>query len=441
MANHSTNEFGKQRLEERFALKHATPYGGANLLWDYAESAVGLSRLFGRYLNFGKGGNAKYPLHQALTVLVLASALGLDRIFHLAGVEDDPLFLRKSGWAKLPDHTTFYNDLDRFGEAAKIEPLRAVLAATAKRTIREKLILDFDSTAETVYGNQEDAEVGYNPNKHGRKSYHPLMVFDGLSQALVNAMLRPGNAGSSASFGDLLHGTLALLGKKHARYLRMDAGFAGEDIYAKAEEHTACGYVAKTRIYKDLAEHARCFTWRRVECTNVIVEVKGFVHQAKDWRKPRRVVMVRYRPAETEAGGQGRLFDDLDWRIAAMVTNLDWAEEDVWHFYNQRCSQENYIKEMKDGFGMDKIPNDGFYPNYAMMLLKGIAYNLVLGLKWEIATGRFTRLTVARLRRELFWVAGKIVSHAGSLILKLSADYRWQADYLCMRRTLNALTA
>jgi len=43
--------------------------------------------------------------------------------------------------------------------------------------------------------------------------------------------------------------------------------------------------------------------------TNVIIEVKGFVHQAKDWRKPRRIVMVRYRPAEAEADGQGRLFD------------------------------------------------------------------------------------------------------------------------------------
>jgi len=439
MTKHNTKEFGGQRLDESFSLKHTTPYGGANLLWDYAESAVGLSRLFVNSLGFSKAANAKYPLHQALTVLVLASAIGLDRIFHLAGIEDDPLFLRKSGWTKLPDYTTFYNDLNRFDEAAKIEPLRVVLTAVAKRTQRKKCILDFDSTAETVYGNQEGAAVGYNPNKHGRKSYHPLMVFDGPSQALVNAMLRPGNAASSDSFVGLLHGTLALFGRERVDSLRMDAGFAGDDVYAEAEEHTVLGYVAKSKIYKDLAEHARCFPWRRVECTDVIIEVKSFAHQAKKWRKTRRVVMVRYRPAETVTTGQGKLFDDLDWQTAAMVTNFDWAEEDVWHFYNQRCSQENYIKEMKDGFGMDKIPGGDFYPNYAMMLLKGISYNLVLGLKKEIAAGRFERLTVVRLRRELFWVVGKIVSHAGRLALKLSANYRAQADYLCMRRMLDAL--
>ena len=103
MANHSTNEFGKQKLEERFTLRHATPYGGANLLLDYAESVVGLSRLFAKHLGFDKAGNALYPLHQVLTVLVLSAAIGLDRVFHLAGLEGDPLFLCKTGWRKLPD--------------------------------------------------------------------------------------------------------------------------------------------------------------------------------------------------------------------------------------------------------------------------------------------------------------------------------------------------
>ncbi|MCL6614663.1 MAG: transposase [Firmicutes bacterium] len=122
-----------------------------------------------------------------------------------------------------------------------------------------------------------------------------------------------------------------------------------------------------------------------------------------------------------------------------MITNLDWAEEDVWHFYNQRCAEENYINEMKDGFGMDKIPSDDFHPNYAMMLLKGIAYNLVLSLKKESGTGRFARMKVALLRRELFWLVGVFVKHARGLVLKLSSSYKWQADYLAMRRNLMAL--
>ena len=55
--------------------------------------------------------------------------------------------------------------------------------------------------------------------------------------------------------------------------------------------------------------------------------------------------MMRYREADgQEQNGQRRL-DELDWHTAAMVTGLDWREEDVWHFYNQRCAEDNYIKK------------------------------------------------------------------------------------------------
>jgi hypothetical protein len=39
-----------------------------------------------------------------------------------------------------------------------------------------KLILDWDSTVQTKYGQQEGAAVGYNPQKRGRKSLHPLLA-------------------------------------------------------------------------------------------------------------------------------------------------------------------------------------------------------------------------------------------------------------------------
>nr|WP_247740976.1 hypothetical protein [Cohnella sp. LGH] len=41
------------------------------------------------------------------------------------------------------------------------------------------LILDLDSTAETMYGDQSGAAKGTNPHKPGRRSYHPLLAFEG----------------------------------------------------------------------------------------------------------------------------------------------------------------------------------------------------------------------------------------------------------------------
>ena len=303
----------------------------------------------------------------------------------------------------------------------------------------KRCILDFDSTVATVYGSQEGAEIGYNNGKHGRLSYHPILAFDGLSQALLNAELREGNAGSATGFKDFLHRTESQCSGAAVEYIRMDAGFAGEEVYAEAEQHAVKGYVAKIRQFPALLAKARLFPWRRVEFTDFIVEAKSFSYQAGDWSRPRWIVMIRYRPAHLEPQPGQMKLAELDWQQAAMVTNLVWTEEDVWHFYNQRCSQENYIKEMKDGFGMDLIPTGDFNANQAMLLLKGIAYDLVLGLRAETGTARFQRMTAARMRRELLLIPAVVVRHARRICLKLAANFRWREASLLMRQRLDAL--
>ena len=44
------------------------------------------------------------------------------------------------------------------------------------RALPEPVVLDWDSTVQPKYGHQEGAEVGYNPGKRGRRSFHPLLA-------------------------------------------------------------------------------------------------------------------------------------------------------------------------------------------------------------------------------------------------------------------------
>nr|WP_244152730.1 hypothetical protein [Paenibacillus lactis] len=57
--------------------------------------------------------------------------------------------------------------------------LRTLNQTVIRPCLPSKLVLDLDSTAETVYGDQVGAEKGKNPHKPGRKSYHPLLTFEG----------------------------------------------------------------------------------------------------------------------------------------------------------------------------------------------------------------------------------------------------------------------
>lgn len=69
--------------------------------------------------------------------------------------------------------------------------------AILDRTLGAEIVLDFDSSVETVYGHQEGAAVGYNPARPGRSSFHPQLCFDGLTRSLIEVELRPGNTVSS----------------------------------------------------------------------------------------------------------------------------------------------------------------------------------------------------------------------------------------------------
>lgn len=438
MNNHNISTLSCTSIKEEFTLKKATHYGGANLLLDYALYKLNLMKMFASFLAINKSYNAKYSLVDTMTAYVLGNILGSGRIFHMETLENDSLLLAKTGLAKLPDYTLYYIDLDRFDNESKTKSLLPVLIELAAKTLGDNCILDFDSTVETVNGNQEGVAIGYNHVKPGRPSYHPLLVFDGLSQTLLNAKLRSGNTGAGSDFQSFFEELLSILPRKtEIDYMRWDAGFSGDDIYGLAEQYAQKGYVGKIRLYQDLVNHSECFNWHRIEYTDTIIEVKSFNHQAKSWSKPRRIVMVRYRPVEDDSV-QLKL-SDLDWQTAAFVTNLDWNEEDIWHFYNQRCCQENYIKEMKYGFAIDQIPTSSFYSNYAALLLKGIAYNLVVAFRKEVTTKRFRTMTINRLRRELLLIPGIIIKHARQFILKLDREYRWQTDYRIMRERLAIL--
>ncbi|MEI3612725.1 hypothetical protein [Pseudogracilibacillus sp. SO30301A] len=55
-------------------------------------------------------------------------------------------------WEKLPDNTTYYNDLQRFETAEDVHGLKETNEELTKRVLSEqnRVILDFDSSVNTV---------------------------------------------------------------------------------------------------------------------------------------------------------------------------------------------------------------------------------------------------------------------------------------------------
>lgn len=430
--NHSTSR-PKRKIAEEFTLKRATGFGGFNMLADFMDF-FGFSEIVSRHLEIEKARWADYPLANMIEMMVQGYACGLQRPYHFEAIQDDPLITYKLGLERLPDDTLFNKDLRRFDSEEKVRQLLRVHwdVVGAHFTKPKRLVIDFDSTVETVYGNQENSAVGYNPHKHGRASYHPLLAFEGATGLSLNATLRPGNTTSMTDAVAFIQETLAMYPARE-RLARLDKGFDSNEIMEVFEEESA-GYVIKMRCLSVLGTAILEIPrkrWKRISDEDGEAEITVFRYQASSWSRPRRVVVVR---RMTDEGSQRSFWDEWGYSYSAYATNLNWTPLDIYRFYNHRGTAENLIKEGKYGFGIDQIPTGDFFPNWANLLLKLIAYNTMLLFQKALMPNASSRLTAATFRRLFITIPAQLVHRGGRWILKLPELYAHQAAWWSARR-------
>ncbi len=90
--------------------------------------------------------------------------------------------------------------------------------------------------------------------------------------------------------------------------------------------------------------------------------------------------------------------------------------------HNQRGQAEHVTKGLKHGVGLERVPCGETLANAVWFRLGVIAYNLVIGFKRLACPTAWARHTIATLRWTLVQVAGRIVRHAGQLVLKLGIE-------------------
>lgn len=418
-------------LKTEFSMRNATNFAGSKVILGFLETIRFNQAL--RKLGLAKAANAIFPTHHFLQLLIIGWILGRERLFHFKSLQGDALIAQAVG-GRVPHYTLLGKDLLRLGKAHdQIAPaLRNLNIEMIAPQLPEFLILDLDSTVETVYGNQQGAEIGYNSHKRGRKSLHPLVMYEGQSRMLVNAALRPGNTSSSTDVLAFARQTLDRLASHNVRYARFDKGFGGEDFYAFWESRQI-GYVGKLKWTTRLHEQVQaCEHWQRFVDEDWIIEGVALAYQATSWEKMRRIVVIR--KMLRWDGNQSQLELDLLWQYEAMVTTESWEAIDVWRFYNQRCCMENYIKEGKSGFAIHRIPTQSFAANEIDLLLKLLAYNLFERFKDHCCDPIHHSYTIGRFRRTFFHCAGVLVQHARQTTLKLSASFQNQRAWRRMEQ-------
>jgi hypothetical protein len=149
-------------------------------------------------------------------------------------------------------------------------------------------------------------------------------------------------------------------------------------------------------------------------------ELAETVHCMNQTKKAFRLVIKR------EVRRQGELFGkEGPYFYHAVATN--WLEEEkntqevlAWH--NQRGQAENFNEELKIGLGMERMPCGQTHANAVFFRIGVIAYNLFIGFKRLSCPESWMKQTIATFRWKMVQVAGRIVRHAGKMVLKLMMD-------------------
>jgi hypothetical protein len=406
-----------------FGTDALTHFGGLYLLQGFVRK-LGLPRLLVQSIRFRRW-NSAYTTSEEVLAILYPIMLGLGRVETTRLLQRNGVFQYLTGLRRYPDPSTLRRFLSRFGRRSLEAFGRLHDRCRTRFSNTSSVTFDLDTTVLTVYGQQENATIGFNPRKRGRPSFHPLFCFEGGSGVCWEAQYLPGHTHPLSVAIPLLARAWAKLPSRVQRVcVRGDAAFGGEKLFAFLEEKTAI-YAIATRISPGLKQRLEGLHYRHygsgLETAAVRVVLSG-------WSRARRVVILRRRVPE-EPTRQLHLFQLHGYSYEAIVTNAAWLPLNVWKFYNGRATAELVIRELKSGCAVGHIPRRDWAANEAYFHLVLFAYNLLIWFKHLYLPAEWKRINIQTLRNRLLWVPVLLVRPQGTPTLRLPRSYPYQQQF------------
>lgn len=409
-------------LEASFDAGRLTSDGGLPWLAE-AERSVGICAAFAQLIPDWRGAKSRHSLAQLVRQRVFQIACGYEDQNDADTLRTDPLLKLVCG--RLPDtecDLASQPTFSRLENAVDWRTCYQLAVALAEVYIRERardgmpdhILLDLDTTNDATYGKQEaTAYHGY----YREHMYHPLFIFDGETDQLITAVLRPGNAHASRGVRAILRRLVRLL-RAHwpgvRIEIRADSGFAVRKLYAFCEREGVgytIGLIPNARLEREAAGLVTEALRQSAEQGGAKVRLASELsYQAGTWATERRVV---YKAETLEKGPNTRFV--VTTRTDEPLALYDW--------YVDRGEPELWIKDLKNACFGDRMSCHRFVANQFRLLLHAAAYWLLDTLRrWLIAAGA-ARLQLDTLRLRLLKIAGRVRQLATLVRIHLASSH------------------
>jgi hypothetical protein len=439
------NAIRPEEVETRFSSPGVTRFGGYPL-WAAFVERLGLDQKLAQHLKMNRGALA-FTAPEISRFFIDTRILGAERLYDVDEMRHDPLLTGMLGIDTLPSDETIGRYFKSFqsNHLAAFDHLNTRLNNQLwKRARRQRrgpakagwVVLDYDSTTTTVYGEQEGADRGRCFRKKDEPGFQPKFAFLGGLGLMVHQKLYPQSVNLGKEFEDFHAETLARLPKTARVWaIRGDGALYSEDRvrWLEARDYTYAISAARNANLRSAIEDIAPEAWEEgTDERGRPYSIARISYRPKTWSEPRTFVVSRRLRA---AHGQAALTEYDRYRYFAYVTNYRAPLRTQYQFAVERCSLESFIKESKAGFCYDAIPCRELNANLAFLAHVQLAYNLLLWWKLLLAPPGVSRWTIATIRARLFNVAGHLRRHAGAWLLALPIAWPWRTLHAQMART------
>jgi hypothetical protein len=388
-----------------------TAHAGLALLGEFAVG-LGLNKALDRYLP-GPGSGVGYLASEHVFPLIVMLNGGGRSLEDTREIRGDVGLREVLGLKDMPSADAVGDWLRRGGRKGGLEGLEKVNRKILKRGLkgrkRKDYTLDIDATG--IESEKESARMTYK----GYTGYMPMVGHLAENGLIVGDEFREGNDSPGSRNLEFLKYCERQMpkGRKINGFRSDSAAYQasvinhcekeGIDFAIGADLDEAVKRAIKSMREEDWSPYQNGHIGEAVHCMNKT-------------KKAFRLVVIR-RPY------QSSLFEEDEGKEkhTVIATNRSESAEEVVKWYNQRgeCS-ENRIKELKIGFGMERMPCGQFEANAMFFRIGVLAYNVGRLFVLSTLDASWHRHQVQTLRWKLYETAGKIVFHGRHIYLKVN---------------------
>ena len=331
-----------------------TPFGGL-VPWAAFTKHIGIVEKLAADCPVTRTSPNAAPVYDVIQSFMLTALTEGKRFSHIERLREDPTIPELFGMESVVSDDTvrrFFKSVDPVLGAEwigrNIKPMWGALP--------DRIIMDWDSTVQPKYGHQEGAEVGYNPTKPGRRSFHPLLGVVSGSRLCPVYRFKSGDTVTATQWQEAMEDAQRWLGDRQVWLNRGDLGLGHDAVMSWHEQDAArpkflfkLKQTAKVRAALHTVPEA---DWQGPAILGAWQVAEGRL-QLTGWKQPRRVVFARQLQGDVPSEKCGQFWDFSKHEFAVYITNLP-LEYNAWQIqdlYRARADTENVFDELKNQWG------------------------------------------------------------------------------------------